>query len=205
MKKSVIPLAVLFVLVLSVVPIVSAGVGLKWSQETALVPEHSNVCLTYGVYNPWPTTSYIKIQLSDSLKNITTSTTSNQVDKIPAYTYSNSTIPVKFCFETPTVYKENCLLFGALLCSQNCSQPMKEYSGQVEVHEVSSSNLSSGGSGGSATAMSVSAPLKVKVQCIAHGTDYSIVYLVVGIIALIILLWKISKRKKKGSKVNKKK
>ena len=200
MKKAVINFVVLGILAVSILQFASAGVGLRWTQETALVPENSNVCLTYGVYNPWPTDSYVKIQLSDSLQGIVAST-SGEVDSIPAYTYSNNTIPVKFCFRTPQVYKQDCLVAG-LLCSQSCSEPMKVYDGQVEVVEVSESQLNSGGSGGSATQMSVSAPLKVKVECIAHGTDYSLVYIVVGLIALIILLWRWLKHKKqsKGKK-----
>jgi hypothetical protein len=193
MKKAV-NLLILAFLVFSIFPLVSAGVGLSWSQESALVPENSNVCLTYGVYNPWPKDSYVKINLSESLQGIVTSSNSS-INYIPAETSSNDSIPVKFCFRTPKVYPEDCLLFNTFLCSQNCSFPIKTYSGQVEVMEVSSSQLKSGGSGGSSTQMSISAPLNVRVQCIKHGTDYSIVYILIGIIALAILIWRILKKR----------
>ena len=90
-------------------------------------------------------------------------------------------------------------MLDSLLCSQSCEEEMKIYEGRVEVVEVSESQLKEGGSGGSATTMTVSAPLRVKVQCIPYSTDYSLVYIVVGAIALIILAWRIYKRK---SKVN---
>ncbi len=197
--KKVVSLFILLMLAVSVFPLVSAGVGLAWSQETALIPENSNACLTYGVYNPWPTDSYVKINLSESLQGIVSSSNAS-ISHIPAETSSNDSIPVKFCFRTPKVYPENCLLFNTFLCSQNCSLPIKTYEGQVEVMEVSASQLKSGGSGGSSTQMSISAPLRVRVECIKHGTDYSIIYILVGIIALAILLWRILKKRKGSDK-----
>ncbi len=195
MKKVVMGLGILVVLMLSIFPLVSAGVGVSWNKETALIPEKSDVCLTYGVYNPWPKDSYIKIKLSDSLKEIVESSDA-KVDSIPKYTYSNSSIPVKFCFRTPDVYKEDCLLFDKFLCKQTCSEPIKIYSGELEVLEVNEATVKSGGSGGSSTSMSVSAPLRVKVQCLKHARNYSLIYLLVGLIALLILIWRIYVRKK---------
>jgi len=192
----VISLSVIFLLVL---PMVSAGIGLKWEQESALIPEDSNVCLTYGVYNPWPSDSYVQIGLSDSLQEIVDST-DVKVESIPKYTFSNSSIPIKFCFKTPSVYNQDCLVFGKFLCKQECSEEMKIYSGEVEVFEVNEATVLSGGSGGSATSMSISAPLRVKVKCIAHSRNYSLVYALVGIIALLVLLWKIYKKNIKKNK-----
>ncbi|NCO18084.1 hypothetical protein AUJ61_00550 [Candidatus Pacearchaeota archaeon CG1_02_30_18] len=196
LKQSVISLSVIFLLVL---PMVSAGIGLKWEQESALIPEDSNVCLTYGVYNPWPSDSYVQIGLSDSLQEIVDST-DVKVESIPKYTFSNSSIPIKFCFKTPSVYNQDCLVFGKFLCKQECSEEMKIYSGEVEVFEVNEATVLSGGSGGSATSMSISAPLRVKVKCIAHSRNYSLVYALVGIIALLVLLWKIYKKNIKKNK-----
>jgi len=196
LKQSVISLSVIFLLVL---PMVSAGIGLKWEQESALIPEDSNVCLTYGVYNPWPSDSYVQIGLSDSLQEIVDST-DVKVESIPKYTFSNSSIPIKFCFKTPSVYNQDCLVFGKFLCKQECSEEMKIYSGEVEVFEVNEATVLSGGSGGSATSMSISAPLRVKVKCIAHFRNYSLVYALVGIIALLVLLWKIYKKNIKKNK-----
>ena len=194
-KKSVIGIFFLALAVLSILPFASAGVGISWSQESALIPENSNVCLTYGVYNPWPTDTSVQISLSSSLQDIISSQETT-IQDIPKYTYSNQSIPVEFCFRTPKVYTENCLLFNSLLCSQDCSEPMKTYEGQVTVSEVGTSGSAGSGSGSSAS-MSVSAPLRVRVKCIEHPTNYSIVYLVLGIIVLLILIWRIYKKKSK--------
>ena len=198
MKKVFVNLIFIFLFSIYLFSIVSAGVGVRWNQETALLPENSKVCLTYGIYNPWPTDSYVKVQLSDSLQPIVESQ-ENVVDSVPKYTYSNSSLPVHFCFQTPKVYKKDCLLFDQFLCKQDCSEPLKVYEGEVQVMEVSEASVASGGSGGSTTAMSVSAPLRVRVQCIKHGTDYNLLYIILGIIALGILLWRVYKRKKKKS------
>lgn len=202
-NKKIGGLFVLAILLVSVLPFFSAGVGLRWEQETALIPENSNVCLTYGVYNPWPKDSYVRVQLSESLSEIVVSD-EGKVDSIPKYTFSNSSIPVKFCFKTSSVYEKDCLLFGSLMCSKSCEEDMKIYEGQVEVVEVSESALANGGSGGSTTTMTVSAPLKVKVQCIPHSRDYSPVYILVGVIALVILGIRIRKKSKEGKSLKKK-
>ena len=51
-------------------PMVSAGVGISWDKESALVQENTKTCLTYKIYNPWPEDSYVKIELSNSLLEI---------------------------------------------------------------------------------------------------------------------------------------
>ncbi|HIH52262.1 hypothetical protein J4412_02780 [Candidatus Pacearchaeota archaeon] len=199
MRKLMISLLLSSFLILSLFPLISAGVGVVWSQETALIPERTNVCLNYGLYNPWPTDSYVKITLSESLQEIVESS-DVKVDSIPKYTFHDASIPVKFCFKTPIVYKQDCLVFDKFLCKQDCTEDMKIYSGEVQVLEVNEAALTPGGSGGSSTSMSVSAPLKVKVKCLAHSRDYSLVYIIVGIIALLVLLWKIYKKNIKKSK-----
>ncbi|MBU2612140.1 MAG: hypothetical protein KKB62_00275 [Nanoarchaeota archaeon] len=204
-KRGVMVFLIMSFAVLLSFQMVSAGVGIKWDQESALIPENSDVCLTYGVYNPWPTDTSVQISLSSSLQEIIESQETEVVD-VPKYTYSNSSIPIKFCFKTPKVYGKDCLLFGSLLCSQECSEPMKVYEGQVIVSEASSSQTGGSGSG-SSTSMSVSAPLRVRVQCVPHSTDYSPVYIAMGVLALLVLAWRIKKRKAKssGGKKSKKK
>ena len=46
-----------------------------------------------------------------------------------------------------------------------------------------------GGTGGSATSMSVSAPLRVRVQCTAHPRDYSLLYLVFAVISALVVFF----------------
>ena len=180
---------------LIILPFVSAGVGISWDKETSLIPENTKTCLTYKVYNPWPEDSTVQIQLSEELMVI-----ANYIESeskfVPKHTPSKEALPVEFCFKTPRVYTKDCLLFNKLMCKQECTEDMKIYEGEVEVIEVGNQNVA-GGSGGSATAVSVSAPLRVKVQCVAHSTNYSLIYIIIAIIAAILLAINLLKKKKK--------
>lgn len=166
-------------------PLVSAGVGISWDRESALIPENEETCLTYKVYNPWESDTYAKIELSDSLNEIISSGYSD-VKFIPAQTSSGEAIPVTFCFKTSKVYSEDCLM-GNSFCEQTCTEEMKMYSGEVEVIETAK-DASLSGTGGSATQMSVSAPLNVRVQCVAHSRSFASLYVTIAVIAGVLLL-----------------
>lgn len=182
-----------------VLPMVSAGVGISWAKESALVPEKTKTCLTYKVYNPWPKDVYAQIKLSDELQGIVKSSSSD-VQFIPNQTSSKEAIPVTFCFKTPNVYARDCLIGDSLICKQECKEDLKMFEGEVEVVELSEDQAKIGGAGGSKTTMSVSAPLRVRVQCIPHGRNYSVVYGLVALIAGILLLINVLRsRKKKDS------
>jgi len=195
-----------FLFVILFFSLASAGVGIRWDRESALVPENTKTCLTYGVYNPWAEDTYVQIVLSESLRGILSSSDAD-LAFVPKDTSSSETIPVTFCFKTPSVYEKDCLIGDFALCKQDCSEPMKIYEGEVQVVETDVKQVKSGGSGGSSTQMSVSAPLRVKVQCVAHKRNYSLVYITVALIAGIILAWRLLKRNKKiksGHKIKKK-
>jgi len=179
---------------------VSAGVGIKWGQETALIPESTSTCMTYGVYNPWPRDSYVKIDVSDNLKPILTEAKS-EVKYVPAQTASVNSLPVEFCFRTPKVYEKDCLLFGCLICKQDCKESQKVYTGEVILSE-SPKEAAIGGTGGSSTTMAISAPLQIKVQCKESPRNYSLVFVCVAVVALLLL--GVSFLKKKGSVKSKK-
>ncbi len=195
MKKKVIGFLMVILLVF---PLVSAGVGISWNKESSLVPENTKTCLTYKIYNPWSDDSYAKIRLSEELMEIVESSDAES-KFIPAETSSLEAIPVEFCFKTPKIYERDCLLFDTFLCKQECLEDMKVYEGEVEVFEVPNP-VEAGGAGGSATAMSVSAPLRVRVQCLPHSTDYSLIYILVAVIAAILLAVSYLKKRKKGKK-----
>jgi hypothetical protein len=185
-------------------PLVSAGVGIKWDKESTMVPEKTKTCLTYFVYNPFDSDVYAKIELSEELQDIIKSQ-ENEAKLIPSETFSSEAIPVEFCFKTPKIYERDCWIGDSLICKQECNEEMKMYSGEVIVREVSESEFTGPGSGGSATQMSVSAPLKVRVQCAAHERNYSLIYAVVALIAAILLAINIIKGKRKYKNVKKKK
>lgn len=172
-----------FALILAM-QIVSAGVGIKWDKETILTNEGKKECISYSVYNPWPESTYVTIELSDELKTILEFQES-ETKLIPADTSSNEAIPVEFCFQIPKVYQRDCWV-SDYICKQECKEQQKEYSGEVIVKSVPPETTISG-TGGSTTTMSVSAPLTVKIACIAIGRDFTLVYSALAIIAAIII------------------
>jgi len=186
----------IFVGFMLVSPVVSAGVGLSWTEQSSLVPENTKTCLTYKVYNPWPTDSYVEIGLSEEIMEIVSSW-STEITFIPKETSSNQAIPIEFCFKTPRIYERDCWIGNNLICKQECNEETKVYNGEVEVMEASSSDLTEAGAGGSATAMAVSAPLAIKVQCIPHSRNLTLIYVLIAVIAGILLAIKLFRKKKK--------
>ena len=201
-KTKIIPLIGVFLLIsIFLFSFVSAGVGIKWSQQSILAPEHKKTCMTYYVYNPWAKDVYIKIELSEEIKSIISSYESEK-KFIPAETSSSEAIPIELCFKTPYVYERDCWIGNILFCKQECNEEMKIYSGEVEAVEISEIEFKSGGTGGSATQMSVSAPISVGVRCVASDRNLSLIYIVVALIAGTLLMLNIIKRRKESKKKN---
>jgi len=184
---------ILGILILAL-PLISAGVGLKWSQESVAVNEGQKACLTYSVYNPWPEESYVKIIVSDSLQEVLTSQESEEAS-VPAETSSSEAIPLKFCFNVPYIYERSCLI-GNYICEQSCDEEQKVYAGEVIVESIPNP-IGTTGTGGSSTSMSVSAPLNVRVVCTAHGKDFTPVYILLALISLTVVLILIVKKYRK--------
>ncbi len=182
--KSAAVFSVLFI-VLMIIPLISAGVGIKWNRESLILNEGEKACMTYYAYNPWPEETYVTIELSDDLREILTMQDS-EIKFIPANTPSSEAIPMEFCFKIPIVYERDCLIWN-LMCKQDCNEEQKVYAGEVIVKSVPPP-IGAGGAGGSATAMAVSAPLNLKVKCNAHARDFSIVYALLALICLIMIV-----------------
>jgi len=200
MKKGVLSLIVLF-LALAMTSFISAGVGIKWSQESFLVNDGEETCLTYSVYNPWPEDSYVQIVLPENLKNLLIMQEA-ETKLVPANTGSVNAIPIKFCFKVPKVYAEECLI-GDFLCKKECNEEQVVYEGQVSVKSVPGETTMTG-SGGSATEMSVSAPLRLKLNCNAHPTDFTLLYLVLAIVALLGIIIILFRKYRKPEQARKK-
>lgn len=198
-KKSVIAMVMVFSLI--VLPMVSAGVGIKTSRESLLVAEGKEVCITdYSVYNPWPDESYVTVEVSGGLEDVLQMKDMVPIF-VPAETYNEDAIPVEFCFKIPRVYERDCLI-GSMLCVQTCSEEQVSYEGEILIKSVPGPADTSG-SGGSATMMSVSAPLNLKVKCEAHGRKYTPVYILLAIIALAVIIYLVWKKKRKPADVRK--
>lgn len=206
MKRGKNKLLMFGIVVIFLMGFVSAGIGISWDQESALVPEKTKTCLTYKVYNPWEKDVYAKIVLSEDLQEIVSSEES-EIQFIPAHTSSKEAIPVTFCFKTPNIYERDCLIGDSLICKQDCNEPLKLFEGEIEVIELSEEEAKINSAQGSKTAMSVSAPLRVRVQCIQSDRNYSVVYALIALIAGALLAWNLLRekkepKKKKGKKKN---
>ncbi|MBS3099076.1 hypothetical protein J4462_02595 [Candidatus Pacearchaeota archaeon] len=173
---------ILFLLVLLIYP-VSAGVGIKWDRESALASGGERACLTYGVYNPWPEESYVKVSLSDELLEVLDVQDTEAV-LIPSNTPSGAAIPIEFCFEVPEkIYEKDCWIGSFFVCEQECKEEQRVYEGDVEVTSVAPPE----GVEGSAAIMAVSAPLRVKVRCDPFERDYTLLYVLIGVISVVII------------------
>jgi len=177
----------------------SAGVGIKWDRESALAEGGERACLTYGVYNPWPEETYVKISLSDELQEVLDVQDINST-LIPAHTASTEAIPIEFCFDVPErIYGKNCWFGGFFVCEQECKEEQMIYEGDVEIRSVPPPS-----GGGSSATMAVSAPLRVKVKCVPHGTDYTLLYVVLAVVALVVITLIMKYRKPKSERVKEK-
>ncbi|MEK6925948.1 MAG: hypothetical protein AABW50_01575 [Nanoarchaeota archaeon] len=161
-----------------------SGLGIKYSQESALVNEGGSACLTYEVYNPWSDDSNVIIGVSDELKGVLILQEA-ETKFVPAYTSSQNAIPVKFCFKVPRLYARDCLV-GNFLCKLDCNEDMKIYEGDVAVRTVPGDDVG-GGIGGSTTTAVVGAPLRIRVACAPHTRDYTLLYAFAAVISALIV------------------
>jgi len=185
-KVEVVRIICNFLFVVFALQIVSAGVGIKWDQESAIVGENNEVCLnSYSVYNPWSSESYVTIGLSGEINEVLVMQEA-ETKLIPAFTSSNESVPIGFCFKVPKLYQRDCSIAGKFLCELKCEEAMKIYDGDVVISSVPNPTAISG-TGGSSTQMSVSAPLRIRVSCTPHTRDYTLLYLVLALIAAIVI------------------
>lgn len=166
---------------------VSAGIGIKWDKESALVEEGGRACLTYGVYNPWPSESYVTIGLDGDLNQVLVMQEADS-KLIPAETSSNESIPLEFCFKVPHVYERDCSV-GSFICELACPDELQTYDGNVVISSIPNPLQVTDGAGSSSTVMSVSAPLRIRVSCESHPRDYTLAYIIVAIISALVIFW----------------
>lgn len=199
MHKEVMMLFLVLGMVVAAGALTSAGIGIKYSSESALVSENTEVCLDYySVYNPWDDDTYATISVSEELMSIL-SVQDVEATLIPAKTGNEASIPIHFCFKVPRVYSRDCSV-GSFLCEQTCSEDMKVYEGEVVVSSVPGPAQISG-TGGSSTKVAVSAPLRIRVRCDAHPRDYTLLYVLLAAISAAVILWILFNRYRKPKEV----
>ena len=162
---------------------ISAGLGIKYTGQSALVDEGEKVCLNYySIYNPWGTDANVVVGLSEELQEILVMQETT-TKLIPAFTSSSESIPMEFCFKVPKVYERDYSIAGMFIDELDCSdQETKFYTGEVIVESAPMSAQMSG-IGGSATKMSVSAPLKVGVRCNSYPRNYTLAYVLAAVLS----------------------
>lgn len=180
------------IMILIMIPQIFAGVGIKWDQDSKLVNEGERTCLTYSVYNPWPEETWVAIEVEGDIQSIITDKQS-ETKLIPSNTPSKSAIPVEFCFVIPDLYPEDCWIADKLVCKKDYQGEIKTYVGEVVVKSVPSP-MASEGSGGSTTAMAVSAPLRIRVNPNNHPRNFTFFYIIIAAICLLIILGVLYKR-----------
>ncbi len=198
MKNKNLKFIVLFASLIIFSSLVSAGIGIKVSQESLLVSEGGEGCVTYYVYNPFNENSKASISISGELRDIL-NYQEKETQIIPAETSSDEAIPVEFCFKIPKqIYKKDCLI-GDMMCKQDCNVDRKIFEGEVVLNEIQEDSDTQG----SKTALTLGYPLKVGVKCKKHPRDLTPIYILIAAIALILIILTTKKDKKKKSSSSK--
>jgi len=174
------------------------GIGLKWGTEGETVQEDVKHCVTYFLYNPFDTDVMGYLKASGELEELVEA---EEAKLIPAGTSSDEAIATAICFNVPKIYEETCGL-GGFSCERLCEEPQKIYKGEVQA----AYNLNYAGGTGSATGTSVSARMKLLVNCkkvekdpiTGFITEPTTVY--AGVAVLIILVVLLRLRRKGGGR-----
>ncbi len=187
---------VLYLIIILNVYFVSAesGVGIRSYQESILLRENQEGCVSVGAYNPFNEDTKVIVGISDELKEVLILQEAES-KLLPAFTSSNDAIPLKFCFKVPKFYQRDCSI-GSFICELTCNEPQKEYSGEISL-TTQPSSTDIGGAGGSATKLSVSTKLNVRVECIPHPREYTAVYVSLALISVFVVGFVLFKRYRK--------
>jgi hypothetical protein len=165
----------------------AAGIGIKYTFESAEVEQKQTTCLDYGVYNPFENDVTATIFANGEFEDYQVQ---EQEVFVPGGTYNFESKLVPVCFKIPKLV-------------ENCDIPSK-LTGTVAATLVKDNKLTGGV--GATSKLSVSAPLELTVIC---GTSLGFafldsispnMFLGIGVIAVLILIvfivWLLKKRKK---------
>ncbi|MBU0530697.1 MAG: hypothetical protein ABIH52_01910 [Candidatus Aenigmatarchaeota archaeon] len=192
-------LSLLAILLILPTPVLAdVGIGLKWVTEGEAVRENSQTCITYYLYNPFD--QDVKGYL-EALGDLDELAVAEEPKIIPAGTSSKEAIPTDICFTVPKLYKEECLL-GPLLCTRLCDEEPVVYNGEVQ----SAYNLNFVGGTGSSTGSSISARMRLLVNCEKVELDPVTGFvtqptsMLAGLIVIVVLLLLYYRRRKSGDR-----
>jgi len=203
-----------FLSVLLIIPsgvLADVGIGLRWETEAQVIKENSKSCVTYFLYNPFDqdVNGFIK-----AYGNISDLAIAEDPKIIPAGTLLEDAVPTQICFHTPDVYQENCLL-GVLMCERTCSATQQLYPGNYTVTRTPEGNIQNvvyagdvqaaydlnfAGGTGSATGSSISARMRVIVNCEKLEMDMIPLYVIIVVIVIVVLFLVYRKKRGKGER-----
>lgn len=164
-------------LILFIIPSAFAvsGAGLKYNFEYVELIEKDTHCLNYGIYNPYDSDSLISLTAEGEFEDFQIE---SEPTNVPANTNANNELRKDICFKIPKVV-DSC-------------EDGKLLKGQVIASTVPSSE-------GIGTALAVSAPLEMKVNC--NESSFNVLFFVVPFVLIstlfgIIQIMRYSKNRK---------
>ena len=164
-------------LILFIIPSAFAvsGAGLKYNFEYVELIEKDTHCLNYGIYNPYDSDSLISLTAEGEFEDFQIE---SEPTNVPANTNANNELRKDICFKIPKVV-DSC-------------EDGKLLKGQVIASTVPTSE-------GIGTALAVSAPLEMKVNC--NESSFNVLFFVVPFVLIstlfgIIQIMKYSKNRK---------
>ena len=164
-------------LILFIIPSAFAvsGAGLKYNFEYVELIEKETHCLNYGIYNPYDSDSLISLTAEGEFEDFQIE---SEPTNVPANTNANNELRKDICFKIPKVV-DSC-------------EDGKLLKGQV----IASTAPTSEGIG---TALAVSAPLEMKVNC--NESSFNVLFFVVPFVLIstlfgIIQIMRYSKNRK---------
>jgi len=164
-------------LILFIIPSAFAvsGAGLKYNFEYVELIEKETHCLNYGIYNPYDSDSLISLTAEGEFEDFQIE---SEPTNVPANTNANNELRKDICFKIPKVV-DSC-------------EDAKLLKGQVIASTVPSSE-------GIGTALAVSAPLEMKVNC--NESSFNVLFFVVPFVLIstlfgIIQIMRYSKNRK---------
>lgn len=164
-------------LILFIIPSAFAvsGAGLKYNFEYVELIEKETHCLNYGIYNPYDSDSLISLTAEGEFEDFQIE---SEPTNVPANTNANNELRKDICFKIPKVV-DSC-------------EDGKLLKGQVIASTVPSSE-------GIGTALAVSAPLEMKVNC--NESSFNVLFFVIPFVLIstlfgIIQIMRYSKNRK---------
>jgi hypothetical protein len=135
----------LTLLVLLLIPSVlgAKGVGIAWTQESAIFMEGEKPCLTYGVYNPFDE----DVEITLNAEGFEDLNPTSETKFVEAGTINANAEEINLCFKIPQTYSD-------------CVE--KVIDGKIIAREAPKSIQ---GVTGSATVAIASVPLDIKITC----------------------------------------